>query len=62
MTSLVMTRFAVVAVAVMTMTTMILLPPPMLPLVSLTPMASLVLVVVWWPRARARGDRHSCCV
>jgi len=40
-----MTRFSVVAVAVMMMVTMILLPPPMLPLALLTPMAALVLVV-----------------
>ena len=41
-----MTRFSVVAVAVMMMVTMILLPPPMLPLALLTPMAALVLVVM----------------
>lgn len=41
-----MTRFSVVAVAVMMMVTMILLPPPMLPLALLTPMAALVAVVV----------------
>ena len=35
-----------VAVAVMMMVTMILLPPPMLPLALLTPMAALVAVVV----------------
>ena len=46
MTSFVMTRFAVVAVAVMMMVTMILLLPPMLPLALLTPMAALVLLVV----------------
>ena len=41
-----MTRFAVVAVAVMMMVTMILLPPPMLPLALLTLMAALVVLVV----------------
>ena len=42
-----MTRFAVVAgVAVMMMGTMMLLPPPLLPLALLTPMAALVAVVV----------------
>ena len=47
MASSVMTRFAVVlAVAVMMMVTMILLPPPMLPLALLTPMAPLVALVV----------------
>ena len=46
MTSFVMTRFSVVAVAVMMMVTMILLPPPLLPLALLTPMAALVLVLV----------------
>ena len=41
-----MTRFAVVvALAITMMVTMILLPPPMLPLALLTPMAALVLVV-----------------
>ena len=35
-----------VAVAVMMMVTMILLPPPMLPLALLTPMAALVVLVV----------------
>ena len=41
-----MTRFSVVAVAVMMMVTMILLAPPLLPLALLTPMAALVAVVV----------------
>ena len=41
-----MTRFSVVAVAVMMMVTMILLPPPMLPLALLTPMAAALVVLV----------------
>lgn len=41
-----MTRFSVMAVAVMMMVTMILLPPPMLPLALLTPLAALVALVV----------------
>ena len=42
-----MTRFSVVvALAITMMVTMILLPPPMLPLALLTPMAALVVLVV----------------
>ena len=61
-----MTRFSVVAVAVMMMVTMILLAPPMLPLVLLTPMAALVVLVVdcahdrWADSMYVRVGRSGC--
>ena len=66
LTSFVMTRFSVVAVAVMMMVTMILLPPPMLPLALLTPMAALVVLVVggahdgWADRKYVLVGRSGC--
>ena len=55
-----------VAVAVMMMVTMILLPPPMLPLALLTPMAALVVLVVdcahdrWADSAYVLVGRSGC--
>ena len=61
-----MTRFSVVAVAVMLMVTMILLPPPMLPLALLTPMAALAVVAAngahdgWADRSYVLVGRSGC--